>query len=147
MIPSMGRNGRGFYSPEVAPIATAINSGIAVQDFSPETSPGNADAVILPRDRGEVADHEKDISFAFPPAEKDSDTILPIAKVNPLESFVGKIKLMESWFCPVKTVQVSNPLLHSLLGRSLLGKSWATSFFRALFCSPPRDFSSPLAKT
>src|SRR4030043_523722 len=116
MILPVRRDRRGLETSEVSMTASPVGLGIAVQNLFPETAPGDPCPVILPQDRGEVTDDQKEIARILPLPEKNDNTSLPVVKVYPFKPFHLKIKFIQGWLNSIKMIQISHPFLDSLEG-------------------------------
>lgn len=72
----------------VAHIAAAINSGIAVNDFTPFAGFGKSDPISLPRNGSQV-ENDRDRLFAFGIlANERKDTGFAVRRVDPIKAVV-----------------------------------------------------------
>jgi hypothetical protein len=98
----MCRNGSGFDASGVPPIAPLVENSVAVQHLLPESSAGNADAVIQARYGRKITDDQKDVARAFSPPKKTDDTASPVAEIHPFKPLPGEVNLVEG--VPLQTL-------------------------------------------
>jgi hypothetical protein len=75
----------GLQTTEVSLAAATIKRGIAVQDFSPGTLTGDADAIILPENWREITNEKQLFIRISTAANETDDAPLRVFTIDPLE--------------------------------------------------------------
>ena len=84
----------GLYTAEVSLAASAVQWSVAIQQFFPESGSRNANPVVLPDHRREVA-HEEQLINGIPAAPQEADDAsLKIGAVNPCEPTAVEVELV-----------------------------------------------------
>ncbi len=86
----MGRVRVGMNSSKVPPAASRVFPGVTVQHLLPEAFSGRTNPVILPGDRGEVADDQERALGVIPFSEVRYDAMVGVFKVNPFKPIGGE---------------------------------------------------------
>ena len=89
----------------------------------------DANTVIVPHNRREVADYNQIISRRFALAHIRDDAVVGVAVVDPLKPAVVKINLIQRRITLIHQVQIADAILHSLIHR-MFQQEPAQSFFR-----------------
>jgi len=78
---------RHAFNPSLVPLPAAfVLGGIAVQKLSPEAAANHAYSIIVPRDRGEIANCQYNFIRGLGFADKTDGAALGIVTVDPFES-------------------------------------------------------------
>ena len=82
----LGGDGRRFDPAQIADVAAAVDRRVAIEHFLPRPADGHTQAVVVPRDRREVAHHEHDILRLLAAAQERDHGVLPVLVVDPGET-------------------------------------------------------------
>src|SRR5581483_9681657 len=96
----------GIRSPEIADAGSAVNGGVAVQELAPKTRPRDAQTVVLPRHRCEVAHHD---NFFFTVAAQKADhRLFPIAAIDPTETLALVVASEQRGLGAVQAIEIAD---------------------------------------
>src|SRR5690242_10840476 len=87
-------HGDRFGAAVVAEVAAAVERGIAVQELAPVAAARHADAVIVPRNGREVANHEQRRHALAGLAQEREHALLPVAALHPAEPIGREVARM-----------------------------------------------------
>lgn len=110
----------GGDASEVALVAAAIRDRVAVQDFAPETTKRQAEAVVRPQNRREIQNDEEMFGAGPVLADEGHDAVLVVGAVQPEKSFHRVITVPQRRLGLVKQVQIGNELLQATMERALV---------------------------
>src|SRR5262249_47149368 len=115
MSPAVERDRNRLHATEIAPAAPAILRGVAVQERTPETTPGSVKTIVLAGNGSEIADDEYDIfrGGSFP--NETNDTGFAVITIDPFEPRRIQILLVQRGFAPIEPIQFRNPPLGAVM--------------------------------
>ena len=109
--------GAAVTPPIVAHSRPAVVSCIAVEDFSPHPTRGKPDPVVMPGNRGEIAECKEGVTGLRVAADETERNVVGIPIIDPFESPGITIGCVEGVFFPVHPVQVPDPVADSPVRR------------------------------
>src|SRR5690606_2872919 len=107
----------GDYPAGVAEITPTVKLGVAVDKLTVPAGTGDADAVIMPWNGREVADHHHLVLRIVSFAHEGQDGVLHVVKVDPLEALVRGVLLPERRSSPVDAIEVLDEVLKATMQR------------------------------
>src|SRR5215831_19748509 len=99
-------NGIRIDAAAVADIAAAVQLAVAVENLNISARRRDADAVVTARDGREVEDHHQEVQPIVRVPDHRDDAVFVVVAVDPAESVVGEVALVERRFRRVVPVQV-----------------------------------------
>ena len=90
----MNRKRNGLYAAEISLTTSAVQRGVAIQQLFPESRLGNANPVVLPDYRREIANKEQLVSRVSAAPKKADDASLKIGAVDPGETGTIEVQLV-----------------------------------------------------
>src|SRR3954452_13886251 len=103
---AMQRNRCGLEAANISLSASAVERGVAIERLVPFATAGDADLIIVPRNRREIEHRRNDGLLRFPNAQQAEDRILGIAAIDPFESRRIEIELVHRRRVAIELVQV-----------------------------------------
>ena len=97
----------------VAEIAATVDLGVAVQQLDVSTSFRHTDHIVMSGNRCEVHDHDDKIRGVMGTSNERNDAAFEL--VDPLESGVVEIHLMQRALFGQRAIEVPHPLLNALV--------------------------------
>src|SRR5260221_21859 len=97
----------------VPDIAAAVQRGIAVEDLAPVPRKWNLDAVVAVDLRGEIHHHQATLVRLSSFAQPGEHAAFGIMHDQPLESGILAIEFVQSWYRPIKTIEITDQSLHA----------------------------------
>src|SRR5690606_5141182 len=99
-----------LYRPPIAHAGTAVDVGIRIEDLVPGARQRHADAVVMTRHRGHVADHQH--AFALVSAQERKHAVFDVIADHPRKTLGARIGSMQRSVAPVHVIEVANDCLH-----------------------------------
>ncbi len=116
----------GLNPSKVAPAASPVFLGVAVHHFLPEALSGHTNPVILPGNRGEIANDQERVLGVIPFSEVRYDAMVGVLKIDPFEPIGGEVSFIHGGMVAAKRIEVPDPILHPPWGK---GKPLFTCLF------------------
>src|SRR5712671_5133145 len=115
----MHRSGLSVLASEIAEVGSSVCAGIAVEDFRPASSAGHTHAIVVARNRSEIADDKNDVAVVCGLADETQHALFRVAAIDPFESGAFAIQFMQCAFVAVGVVQIRDPALGLTMRRKI----------------------------
>ena len=109
----------GHQTGVVADIASAVIGSIGIEHFLVPATRGHANSVVVPHYRCKVTSHHHKVRWVGAASQVDEDTVVVVVAIDPLETRMIEILLMQGGFRAIQLVQVGDESLNSLMGLPL----------------------------
>ena len=113
MVSAVTGYGGSLDAAKVSLPTSAIYLSVAIEDFTPVASARNAQPVVGSGYRSQVTDDRNHLLAVIPFSQEADDTVLPVMEIDPLESVLGELHLMQCRFTPVAGIEVSDQALNA----------------------------------
>src|SRR4029079_7236853 len=111
------RHRRRFHAAKIAEARAAVRRRVGVEKLAPIAAARYAEAIVVARYRGEVADDEDRRRGIGALAQEGDHALLPVAALHPAEAIVAEVFLVERRLLAHHAVEVGDPALHALVPR------------------------------
>jgi hypothetical protein len=114
---TMERYGNRLYATEIAHVATAVLTGVAVQDLLPVSTARGAKPIAVTGYGREVSDDENNGRARFPFAKQSYRTAIGVVTIDPFEARRVAIHFVQCRLAAIKAVEILYPILQSGMER------------------------------
>src|SRR5436190_22574623 len=111
------RHRRRLAAAVIAEARAAVERRVRVEQLAPEAAARHAKAIVVARDRREVAHHQDRRRRLVALAQERDDALLPVAALHPAEAVVREVFLVQRRLLAQDAVEVAHPALHALVAR------------------------------